>query len=324
MPKVSVIVPVYNSEKYLSRLTESLLSQDFSDFEIVFINDGSTDNSLKVLKELAEKDKRVKVFSQKNQGIARTRNFGISVAKGEYIMFADNDDWVSSPKYISEYVSAISSGDYDIAVGGYKRINSDGKVIMRKVLKTKSEWSRYIIMAPWAKIYRRDFIVKNKLGFFDYKIGEDVYFNLLAYAKTDKINIIENDDYIWFYNDKSVSNTGQKGLNTKIDVRILLDAVSQKLGGTRQNEFLKYYLRRYTVWYLLFSGKSSSPKQFMKEYEKLKGWLLKNGVRKTLSPWSLKLSGESFGARMSVFMLTAFAKTHTLSLFAKIYCRERK
>lgn len=320
MPKVSIIVPVYNSEKYVGRLIESLRAQDFTDFEAIFINDGSKDNSLRVLKEFAKKDARIRVFSQKNQGIAKTRNFGIKKARGEYLMFMDNDDWVL-PGYISKYVAAIGNSGADIVIGGYQRIDNDGKVIMRKVLAQSSEWSKYIIMAPWAKIYRREFVVSNKLEFLDYKIGEDVYFSLSAYNKTRRIKILENDDsYIWFYNNKSVSNTGQKGLKSDVDVRILLDAVFEKLGKSARDEFLKYYFRRYTVWYLLFSGRSSTPEQFLSEHRRLSEWLKEKGILKTLSPWSRKLSGEDFKTRMSVFMIRFFEKTHTLSLFAKVYC----
>lgn len=88
---VSIIVPIYNAEKYLKKCVDSLVNQTKKELEIILINDGSTDNTLKILKEY--KDKRIKLFSNKNQGIGKTRNFGISKATSKYIMFCDSDDY---------------------------------------------------------------------------------------------------------------------------------------------------------------------------------------------------------------------------------------
>lgn len=207
MPKVSIIIPVYNAEEYLGRLIKSLLKQDFEDYEVIFVNDGSKDDSLKVLKRESKKDKRIKVFSQKNQGIARTRNLGISVAKGKYIMFMDNDDWPLTDNYISRYVEEIETGNYDVVMGGYQRIDSNNKTITRR------------------------------------------------------------------------------------------------------------------VWHILYSGRGATPEEFLAKNREIKQWLLEHSRYSTISPWSLKLSGEDLKTRLSVFMVRFFEKTHLLTLFAKVYCK---
>ena len=92
--KVSVIVPVYNVEKYIKKCVESLINQEYRNFEIILINDGSVDNSGMIIDEMSLRDDRIKVIHQKNQGVSAARNVGISFSKGEYITFVDGDDWV--------------------------------------------------------------------------------------------------------------------------------------------------------------------------------------------------------------------------------------
>lgn len=110
-PLVSIIVPVYNTEKYISECLHSLIQQSYSHIEIIAVDDGSTDNSLKILNDISAKDKRLKVFSQPNQGVSAARNLALSKATGEYIMFVDADDWIDSST-IEECLQTI--GDTDI------------------------------------------------------------------------------------------------------------------------------------------------------------------------------------------------------------------
>ena len=99
MPKISVIVPVYKVEKFLPKCLESLINQTLKDIEIICINDGSPDNSLKILEEYAKKDSRIKIINQKNAGPSVARNNGMSAASGEYIGFVDSDDWIDLDFY---------------------------------------------------------------------------------------------------------------------------------------------------------------------------------------------------------------------------------
>ena len=94
MPKISVIVPIYNVEKYLAKCLDTILAQTFSDIEIICVNDGSTDNSRKILSEYAKKDSRIKIVDKKNGGLSSARNAGMKVAQGEFISFIDSDDWI--------------------------------------------------------------------------------------------------------------------------------------------------------------------------------------------------------------------------------------
>lgn len=113
MCKVSVIVPVYNVEKYLERCIESLINQTFDDIEIIALNNGSTDKSLDILNYYAHKDKRIRVINNKNIGVSKSRNIGIEEAKGEYIVFVDSDDWIDSNMIYILY-DTISDNNCDL------------------------------------------------------------------------------------------------------------------------------------------------------------------------------------------------------------------
>ena len=108
MPKISVIVPVYNTEQYLSRCIDSILAQSFTDFELLLIDDGSKDNSGKICDEYAAKDFRVRVFHKENGGVSSARNWGLEKSQGEWIIFIDSDDWISGSMLLDMYEKAIS------------------------------------------------------------------------------------------------------------------------------------------------------------------------------------------------------------------------
>ena len=112
-PAISVIIPVYNAQEGLSQCIDSLLDQTFSDYEIIILNDGSTDNSLEVIQNYASKNDSIRVIDKENEGVAKTRNRGIVLAKGEYIVFIDNDDFIA-PDYLECFYKAIEKEKLDI------------------------------------------------------------------------------------------------------------------------------------------------------------------------------------------------------------------
>ena len=127
-PTVSVIIPVYNAQEGIKQCLDSLLNQSFTDFEIILLNDGSTDNSLEVIKKYAADNDFIRVIDKENEGVAKTRNKGIQLAKGKYIVFIDNDDFVDSD-YLERFYNAIDQEQLDIVLGGYKRVNQEMKTL---------------------------------------------------------------------------------------------------------------------------------------------------------------------------------------------------
>lgn len=318
-PAISVIIPVYNAQDGIKRCLDSLLNQSFKNFEIILLNDGSKDNSLNILKEYELKYSFVRVIDKQNEGVAVTRNKGILLAEGEYIMFMDNDDFVDSD-YIETFYQAIHEKNLDLVIGGYKRVNQDNQIIFSQDIQ-QSEWSKYIIMAPWAKVYRTEFLKTNNLEFFDYGIGEDIIFNLAAYKATDKIGLLDYKGYNWYYNSQSISNTSQRGFSPKIDILVLFSKILE-LG--KPSELEVYYLKRYYVWYLLFSGRTSSNQEFIHQYIKIKEWLKENELISTISPLSKKVQGERFQTKISLIVFLSLEKLRLVPLFAKIYCKGKK
>ena len=174
MVKVSIIVPVYNSEKYLKRCLDSLVNQTFDDIEIIVVNDGSTDRSEETIKGYMN-DKRIILINKENGGQASARNLGLTKAHGDYIMFIDSDDCVNLDMCDKAY-NAIKDG-YDIACMDYYIIDGDGKKYHKISACTEGEISLkdYLLTAvcPWNKIYKKSFLVDNGFEFPEGIIYED-------------------------------------------------------------------------------------------------------------------------------------------------------
>lgn len=122
-PMVSIIMPVYNAQRYLRETVESVMAQTFQEFEVLAVNDGSTDESLKILQEYAEQDERIRIIDKENSGVSDTRNVGIAQAKGEYLAFLDADDLLS-PEYLAVMADAAQRTGADMLVCNYVPFHS--------------------------------------------------------------------------------------------------------------------------------------------------------------------------------------------------------
>ena len=152
--KVSIIIPVYNAEKFIEKGIKSILEQTYKNIEIILINDGSADNSLKIIKKYEKKfPDIIKVYNQKNMGVGKTRNKGIEVSNGDYITFIDADDYIDSD-FIETLMNKIS--DNDIIVSGYRQVDEMDKTNFIQRLK-EDEWSKFRQVTMWAKLYRKTF-----------------------------------------------------------------------------------------------------------------------------------------------------------------------
>ena len=320
MGKVTIIIPIYNAYETIDKCLDSVIKQTYKDIEVIIINDGSKDNSINKINKYAEQYQYIKVIDKKNEGVAKTRNLGIKKATGDYIMFIDQDDYIADD-YVEQFVTSIRKNDNDVAIGGFKRVNEIGKVLYQMNLKN-TYWSRYNIITPWAKIYKTDFLIKNKVDFFSYGIGEDVYFNILLYSKNPKVTITSYNGYFWLYNEKSVSNTSHKGLNEDLDILKLLDKINCL--NTNDDIYINYYIRKFYIWYLLYSGKYSTKEMFIKENQRIKEWIKENRIVFKINPLSSKINGELLKNRLIVLIFLTIDKFHLMWLFATFYCKEKK
>ena len=276
-PMISVIVPVYNSELYIEKCINSILKQDYTNYEIIIINDGSTDDSEKVIRKITKTTNKIRYYKQKNSGVAKTRNNGIEFAKGEYIAFIDNDDYID-PDYFKVLIDSSKSGDADIVLCGYRRPDENGKII-KELHITEHEWTKFLITAPWAKVYKKEYIVKNGISFLDNNIGEDVFFNLQAFLETNKIETIDYIGYNWFFNTNSISNSVQKDYERINVFRLLNECINilkKKKLLNKKRDYIELFFYRYIIWFLLFSCKKHSYKEISKIYDELFNWLKTN------------------------------------------------
>ncbi len=211
MPKVSVIVPVYNAEKYLHRCIDSILAQTFTDFELILVDDGSADNSGKKCDDYAKKDSRIVVIHKENGGVSSARNKGIEVAQGEWISFVDSDDCITN-----DFLSLFCY-DSDLFICGvkthedYERIEAP----IEKKITGNNEIGKWVlsnrkklyINTPWCKIFKKDIIINNHLYFDESLIrGEDTIFcyNYICYCK--KIALCAQVCYHYFCIDYNIEN----------------------------------------------------------------------------------------------------------------------
>lgn len=205
MPEVTVIVPVYNVERYLSRCIDSILKQSYQDFELICINDCSPDGSQKILDQYAKQypDQIRVLVNEENRGLGKTRERGISHAKGRYLMFIDSDDYIKDT-YIETYIRAMKREQCDMVIGGYIR-DVDGKMKEHRILD--SEWSMLTYPIACAKMFRKDFLLENKLAFSEIRSGEDIFFSLCVFSCNASYYVLDYAGYFYYFNRKSITGT---------------------------------------------------------------------------------------------------------------------
>lgn len=221
-PKVSIIMPVYNGDKFLKEAVESILSQTFKDFEFIIINDGSTDNSLSIIKEYANRDSRVKIIDQKNQGVSTSRNNGIKNSVGEYIAFIDSDDLWDKEKLEIQINTFLKDKDLKICGTWGSVINTDGNEIKKfeyppltdKNIKIKSIYKYPFITS--SLIIKKEILNMNKLFNPKIKLAEDYEFMTNYIYKNKCINI---NNYLIKY--RIHGNNSDNSLCKKIKFKLL-------------------------------------------------------------------------------------------------------
>ncbi len=318
--RATVIVPVYNAGDGIYRCINSLLHQNSDAFQVLLINDGSTDNSLEIITRIANDHPDIfKVIDQNNAGVCETRHRGIAESDTEYILFMDNDDYVE-PDYIKRLVHEADTSGADIVICGCRRVSEKGvKFVVRPT--RQDEFAPYLMTAPWARIFRRQLLIDHDVRFLECSIGEDAYFNLSAYLYTDAIKTIDYVGYNWYYNEESVSNTLQRGLNNECDPLQLLSAISLKYDACGcRNAVFDYFVYRYVVWYLLWSGKTASPERFMEEYRRLFQWLDNHHYSLNIKFYDARIASDKLQNRLAISIFSKLSFLHLVGIFAKLYC----
>lgn len=220
MPQISLIVPVYNAEKYLHRCINSILEQTFTDFELLLINDGSKDMSGKICDEYAAKDSRVYVFHKENGGVSSARNVALDEAKGAWVTFIDSDDWIANDYLMNLYGAVGQGGELAISYatlvhndGVFQRLNNANNVIQKENFQNLFiEYNLHIYTSPWGKLYKKQIIDNEMLRFCEgMHIGEDLLFLYSYMLCISKICVISYSGYYYCF---ELSGTLTKKVNS--------------------------------------------------------------------------------------------------------------
>jgi glycosyltransferase involved in cell wall biosynthesis len=216
MSKVSVVVPIYNAEKTLNKCIKSILNQTFKDFELILVNDGSTDNSLKVCEFYKGQDKRVRLINKENEGSTFTRRRGVEASRSGHVMFVDADDWINKRTIEILYTESLESG-VDITVCNTFKVLGSRNIVKKKNDSTyfknekiydKEEIKRKLVVAYFhghpfpsylvSKLYKRELLISSgkyldRIRF----LGDDLYYNLEIFLKADSVKVINKSLYYY-------------------------------------------------------------------------------------------------------------------------------
>lgn len=244
---ISVIVPVYNVEKYLEKCVNSIIKQSYKNLEIILVDDGSTDNSGKICDEFALKDNRIKVIHKENGGLSSARNKALEIAKGEYIGFVDSDDYISEDMYETLY-KVIKGNEADISiVSFYEEYN--GKIIgVRDTgnleVLTKLEAINELLIDTkiqsyaWNKLFKRELF--SELEFPTGKNFEDIATTLLLFEKASKVVLLETPKYHYLRRDDSI--VGVRNTKTYSDyLEVIYDKYFYLKGKYKETEIYNQY-----------------------------------------------------------------------------------
>lgn len=211
---ISIIVPVYNVEKYLKKCVYSILNQSYKNLEVILVNDGSTDNSGKICDELSREDSRIKVYHKDNGGLSDARNYGVAKANGEYVGFVDSDDYIDQYMYENLY-KAIRKYNTQIAECGITRVYKNNKlrphydgeeyslVVDREGYLKEYLENRKVYGAAVCKLLSID--LAKVLKFPDGKVYEDVFYTLELLKKVDKYTLISGNYYYYYIRGNSIT-----------------------------------------------------------------------------------------------------------------------
>lgn len=291
----SVIVPVYNVEKYLAECIDSILDQTFADYELVLVDDGSTDTSGDICDMYASKNAQIKVIHKANGGQAEARNIGTKKAQGEYILYIDSDDYIMSHDFFKILYENLNSSDIlmykhqkffdetrEMCPCGYSYSNiaktDDYITVIRKLVEGDAFYGM-----PWNKTFKRSLLINNKIEFEAGLTGEDMDWNYRLITSASSIVLI--DEPFIAYRQRMNSVTSSLKLKNLVDFIYILEKWSSKIQIEIENEELKKILfasmaKYYSNLLIIYNRvQDKQKKQYVQSIKNL-SWLLKYSMSK--------------------------------------------
>lgn len=263
---ISVIIPVYNVEKYLARCIESVLSQTYTDMEILCVDDCGKDASMEIAEQYAVQfpDTVRIIRSQKNVGLGGARDKGIAHAAGRYLMFVDSDDYIEDSEYLEKFLSIAEADNADIVMGGYSREENGS----RKAFPGRKDdpYYKWFFVSACAKLYRKEFLNSHDLDFRGVRTYEDAPFWYRCLSKNPKCAVLEEAGYIYCANEESITKS-RKADRTGLFEEYLktIRACREEIGTPGEGSgIFQYCLLSAATVILLYNGRGCG-RQRMKE-----------------------------------------------------------
>lgn len=263
-PLISLIVPVYNVENYISECLISIKRQTYPNIEIVIVIDGATDGSCRIAREISKGDKRFIIHEQANKGVGAARNTGIALAHGKFVLFIDPDDWIV-PDYVETLFGGQLNNDASLVICGYNKIfvRQNGRckkypvspvsAVYNGIAEARQKYLELLeanlIASPWGKLYKMEIIKKNNVCFPSYHRMQDIVFNCRYYNHISNVKVIPYIGYNYRVEyEKRLRRTSSKNSQTLIiliydEMRMFLE-MKWKLGKDRR---LETYLLNYVI-----------------------------------------------------------------------------
>ncbi|MBK8846025.1 MAG: glycosyltransferase [Bacteroidetes bacterium] len=334
-PTISIIVPVYNTAKYLEECLNSLINQTFSDIEIICVNDGSPDGSAEILKSYQGRDKRIIVVDQKNAGLSAARNTGMRLAKGKYIGFVDSDDWIDNNFYEKLMQSAVEH-DAEIAMGNVIWFYDHDKTIEERswierlmfaieadVAESVKDKKKVIqACTVWNKIFLRKLVEENNIWFYEGLYWEDNPFTVISTIQANKVGLVKDVLYHVRKHEKSITGSASSDRKPfdifKIMAELKKFFVNEKIDS---REGYKYYYEDllYFYYYVLLTEKVHEryKKEFYKRAQKDFNKLGKDKIEYLIKTYKQFEIFKNKG--YSIFMITSNVKNAVYNYYCTFY-----
>ena len=282
---VSVIVPIYNAEKYLKKCIDSIIYQTYINLEIILINDGSTDGTDKICSDYARIDKRINYIKKDNSGQSDTRNYGIDISNGKYIFFMDSDDYVGE-KYIEYAVENMTSNGADLSICNYYHVYKDNEIVEERKfldglydLTAAEDRYNFIInvflpykcgFEVWNRLYDAEIIKNNNLKFqkFSPVVAEDVCFNFIYLMCSKKISVSNERFYYYVSNDSSTMaiNSGMQ-LDRYNEVSKIAYSYIKKSGEMHYIDRHYFYIHILLIYHEIMNCSLQDSKVYLSKIE---------------------------------------------------------
>ncbi len=275
MPKISIIVPCYNAEKYLPKCLDSLINQTLKDIEIICVNDGSTDGSLSVLKDYAKKDSRIVIIDKENSGPGACRNIGIEKATGEFIQFVDSDDWIEPETCEVCYQKSLEN-DVDMVSFNANIVHSKKTTPLyyyntkKEKLVSLEDMISLLFKSPfhsWHFLFKKDFLTQHQIKYPEHIVlCEDVIFSLTCWIKAKKALLLPN----LFYNYVQLNSSITHSTKHVFDIFNVIKELKKIISPLKKTyPQLEDELRDWVVWHLNWFRNKLTTYEEKKKFKKM-------------------------------------------------------